>query len=132
MARQLQQQTTQNSNPSYYHHQFQSSSANDIDVVIALGAGASASADCVATNNCFTPNPLSVGAGHTVTWLNGDQVSHTITSGLASDSTPGSLFDSGLIRPGETFQFTFANPGTYRLLLYRTPLDDRTGTSRTR
>ncbi len=99
--------------PYYYHHQSQSNSPNDIDVVIALGAGASASARCVSTNNCFNPNPLSVDVGHTVTWLNGDQVSHTVTSGLVSDSNTGSLFDSGLISPGKTFQFTFANPGTY-------------------
>src|SRR5574337_152279 len=33
--------------------------ANEID--IATGAGGSANAACVATNNCFTPNPLTVG-----------------------------------------------------------------------
>ncbi|HJW19504.1 MAG TPA: hypothetical protein VJ571_02990, partial [Candidatus Nitrosotalea sp.] len=38
--------------------------ANEIDM--AKGAGASASAGCVAANNCFSPNPLSVTPGTTV------------------------------------------------------------------
>lgn len=42
------------------------------DVTIATGAGASASAACVATNSCFSPNPLTVAPGTTVTWTNND------------------------------------------------------------
>ncbi len=86
--------------------------ANEIDMV--KGAGASASADCVSANNCFTPNPMSVTPGTTVTWKNIDTVSHYVTSGKPSDETTGSVFDSGnLIKPGGTYQFTFANAGTY-------------------
>ncbi|MDE1838636.1 MAG: cupredoxin domain-containing protein [Thaumarchaeota archaeon] len=78
------------------------------------GAGASASAPCVAANNCFSPNPLNVAPGTTVTWKNTDTVSHYVTSGKPSDNTTGTVFDSGnLIKPGSTFQFTFANAGTY-------------------
>ena len=83
------------------------------DITIASGAGASASANCVTANNCFSPNPLTVAPGTTVTWTNGDTVSHTITSGKVSDNDAGSLFDSGLVKPGKTFQFTFANAGTF-------------------
>ena len=79
------------------------------DVTITAGAGASASADCVAANNCFSPSPLTVAPGTTVTWTNNDKLSHTITSGKVSDDNAGSLFDSGLVKPGKTFQFTFAN-----------------------
>ncbi|MGI0065351.1 MAG: cupredoxin domain-containing protein [Nitrosotalea sp.] len=86
--------------------------ASEIDM--AKGAGASASADCVAANNCFTPNPMSVTPGTTVTWKNTDTVSHYLTSGKPSDETTGTVFDSGnLIKPGGTYQFTFANAGTY-------------------
>ncbi|MGI0092838.1 MAG: cupredoxin domain-containing protein, partial [Nitrosotalea sp.] len=86
--------------------------ANEIDMV--KGAGASASADCVAANNCFSPNPLTVAPGTTVTWKNIDTVSHYVTSGKPSDETTGSVFDSGnLIKPGSTYQFTFANAGTF-------------------
>jgi len=83
------------------------------DITIATGAGASASADCVAANNCFSPNVLNVAPGTTVTWTNTDKVSHTITSGKVSDDSAGSMFDSGLVKPGKTFQFTFATAGTY-------------------
>jgi plastocyanin len=85
---------------------------NEIDM--ASGAGASAGAACVAANNCFAPNPLTVAPGTTVTWKNTDTISHYVTSGKASDETSGTLFDSGgLIKPGSTYQFTFANAGTF-------------------
>jgi plastocyanin len=86
--------------------------ANEIDM--ASGAGASANAACVTSNNCFAPNPLTVSPGTTVTWKNTDTVSHYVTSGKASDETTGTVFDSGnLIKPGSTYQFTFANAGTF-------------------
>src|SRR5438552_11581128 len=86
--------------------------ANEVDM--AKGAGASQTADCVAANNCFNPNPLTVAPGTQVTWKNTDTVSHTVTSGKPSDNQTGTVFDSGgLIKPGGTFQFTFQNAGTY-------------------
>ena len=86
--------------------------ANEIDMT--KGAGAAATADCVAAKNCFSPNPLNVTPGTTVTWKNTDTVSHYVTSGQPSDNTTGTVFDSGnLIKPGSTYQFTFANAGTY-------------------
>ncbi len=89
-----------------------SSSPNEIDM--AKGAGASALAGCVSTKNCFYPNPLSVIPGTTVTWKNTDDVQHYVTSGLSTDNTTGTVFDSGnLIKIGGTYQFTFYNSGTY-------------------
>jgi len=88
------------------------------DITITQGAGASASVDCVAANNCFSPNPITVTPGTTVTWTNTDTMSHTVTSGKVSDDNSGSLFDSGFISgttkiADHTFQFTFATAGTY-------------------
>ncbi len=86
--------------------------ANEIDMT--KGAGAAATADCVAANNCFSPGALSVTPGTTVTWKNTDTVSHYVTSGQPADNTTGTVFDSGnLIKPGGTYQFTFANAGTF-------------------
>ena len=86
--------------------------ANEIDMT--KGAGAAATAGCVAANNCFSPNALTVTPGTTVTWKNTDTVSHYVTSGQPSDNTTGTVFDSGnLIKPGGTYQFTFANAGTF-------------------
>ena len=86
--------------------------ASEIDMT--PGAGASASAACVAVHNCFSPNPDMVAPGTTVTWKNTDTVSHYVTSGKPSDNTTGTVFDSGnLIKPAGTYQFTFANAGTF-------------------
>lgn len=84
-----------------------------VQVTIALGAGSSADSACVATNTCFTPNPVQITPGDTVAWTNTDTVSHTVTSGKPIDPIVGSIFDSSIIRSGQTFSFTFQNPGTY-------------------
>ena len=79
------------------------------EIDMSPGAGASASAACVAVNNCFSPSPATVAPGTTVIWKNTDTVSHYVTSGKPSDNTTGTVFDSGnLIKPGSTYQFTFA------------------------
>ena len=85
--------------------------ANEVD--IQAGAGSSANAACVTTSNCFSPNPITVAPGTEVEWKNGDTVSHTVTSGKVTDDSAGSLFDSGLIKKGADFKFTFANAGTF-------------------
>ena len=82
-------------------------------VTIALNSGSSASADCVSAQNCYSPNPLTISSGMAVTWTNDDKISHTVTSGKISDNNAGSLFDSGLIKPADSFKFTFENAGTY-------------------
>ncbi|HEX5457059.1 MAG TPA: SIMPL domain-containing protein [Candidatus Nitrosotalea sp.] len=87
--------------------------SSSASISITSGSGASATADCVSTNDCFTPNPISVKPGTQVTWKNDDKVAHTVTSGKPSDSNTGTAFDSGLIKPGQTSQFTFQNAGTY-------------------
>jgi plastocyanin len=56
---------------------------------------------------------MTVTHGTTATWRNDDSAGHIITSGKVTDSNPGSLFDSGLVTPGETFHFTFTNVGTF-------------------
>lgn len=54
----------------------------------------------------FHPGHLQVAAGTTVTWTNQDDVQHTVTfrNGMA---------DSGLLPHGQTYQYTFASPGTF-------------------
>ncbi|MGI0101776.1 MAG: cupredoxin domain-containing protein [Nitrosotalea sp.] len=59
----------------------------------------------------FDPASLSVKVGTTVTWTNQDAAAHTVTSGDPS-AGPSGTFDSGLIKPGNTFKYTFTTPGT--------------------
>jgi plastocyanin len=54
----------------------------------------------------FQPSSTTVSVGTTITWRNNGRETHTVTS------TNG-LFNSGNISPGDDFQFTFENAGTY-------------------
>ena len=85
--------------------------ASEID--IATGAGSSLQASCVTTNNCFSPNPLTVAPGTTVTWKNTDTTTHYVCSGKPTDDQCGTVFEGDGIKSGKTFQFTFANAGTF-------------------
>lgn len=59
---------------------------------------------------------VTIGVNNTVMWVNQDETSHSVVSDYV-DPASGAL-DSyaqgeGRIAPGETFQFTFTQPGTY-------------------
>ena len=56
----------------------------------------------------YDPDPLTVPAGSTVTWVNHDSVYHTVTS----DQTVGPL-NSPNIQQGESFSFTFTAKGDF-------------------
>jgi plastocyanin len=57
-------------------------------------------------NRAFSPDELNVSVGTTVTWTNGDSVSHTSTSNAAG-------WNSGTIPPGGHFSFAFESAGTF-------------------
>jgi plastocyanin len=57
-------------------------------------------------NLAFAPGKLKIATGATVTWRNGDPLTHTIT---ATDHS----FDSGSVEYGRTWSRTFARAGTY-------------------
>ena len=54
----------------------------------------------------FVPATAEVPIGTTVTWVNDDNVPHTITS-------VSGTFDSGSIGPGKTYSFKFDQAGTF-------------------
>src|SRR5215218_11451091 len=57
----------------------------------------------------FSPDQLTVAPGTTATWINDGASPHTST---ADDGT----WDSGTLQPGESFSFTFDDPGDYSYL----------------
>ncbi len=68
------------------------------------------------TTNAFSPNPIQVRVGNTVTWTNNDSQPHTVASG--SNGQPDNKFNSSpnfnpLLNPGQTFSFTFTQAGDY-------------------
>jgi len=58
----------------------------------------------VIKNFSFNPSTLTVKVGTVVTWTNEDSVTHTVES---------NTFNSGNLKKGDTFQFTFNTVGTF-------------------
>jgi plastocyanin len=66
-------------------------------------------------NFLFQPSDISIPVGTTVIWTNRDGVPHTATSN-------DGVWDSGNLSEGESFSFTFEEPGTYPYLCLIHPL----------
>jgi plastocyanin len=73
----------------------------------ARAAAAPAGAMSVSIDNfSFTPKEITVAKGTTVTWVNRDDVPHTVVNG-------DKLFRSKALDTDDQFSFTFTEPGTY-------------------
>jgi plastocyanin len=57
--------------------------------------------------HAFIPQRVAVKAGTTVTWINDDDVPHTVASSTK-------LFKSKALDTGDRFSFTFTTPGAYQ------------------
>ncbi|MGH9954524.1 MAG: cupredoxin domain-containing protein [Nitrososphaeraceae archaeon] len=64
-------------------------------------------------DKAYVPNPAEVKVGESVTWTNDDSQIHTATSGAVGAEDSGSVFDSGILSPKATFDFTFDTAGEY-------------------
>ncbi len=89
-----------------------------VSLAAAGGARAGTTHTVDIANFAFSPQTLTIQVGDTVTWTNRDDVPHTATS------TTGA-FDSGLRPQGQSYSFTFTEPGTYDYLC--TPHPTMTG-----
>ncbi len=58
----------------------------------------------------FTKGTRTVAVGTSVTWKNRDDTTHTVTA------RDGTSFDSGPLRPGETYTHVFSRRGTFEYL----------------
>ena len=75
-------------------------------VVLAAPGAAASTADVEMHEKLYVPRDLDVLVGTTVTWRNTDRTTHTVTE-------DEDAFDSGHLRPGESFSRTFAERGTF-------------------
>jgi plastocyanin len=73
---------------------------------VSIGPGSS-----TLTTDAFSPNPIQVSVGTTVTWTNNDAQPHTVSSG--ENATPNGLFDSPIMAPKATFEHTFTEAGEF-------------------
>jgi len=76
-------------------------------VSLAAAAPAPQTAQVTIGNFTFGPAVLTVSPGATVTWLNGDDIPHTV---VAADKR---AFRSKVLDSGDSFAFTFTRPGSY-------------------
>src|SRR4051812_13474418 len=58
------------------------------------------------STTAYSPNPINVAVGGTVTWTNADSIAHTSTGN-------GGTWDSGVIAPGGRFSRAFPTTGTF-------------------
>ena len=75
--------------------------------VTPVAAAASAPVTVKIANFTFAAPTVSVAPGTTVTWVNEDDIPHTV---VASDNK---LFRSKVLDSGDRFSFTFGAAGTY-------------------
>jgi plastocyanin len=80
----------------------ESASAQGI-VTINIPAGATGKG-----RDAYGENPKVVQQGATVVWTNTDTVAHTVTS-----DDPNGPLKSETLNPGQSYSYTFNNPGTY-------------------
>ncbi len=59
------------------------------------------------TSQPYTPQSFTVKVGGSVTWVNRDATTHTVTDN-------NKAFDSGNIASGATYKYTFTTAGTYQ------------------
>jgi len=74
-------------------------SANVMPVSIVSGSR-------LLTTDAYSPNPVTVPRGSTVTWTNNDSIAHTSTSDSGA-------WSSGTMAPGATFSMTFPTAGSF-------------------
>jgi len=81
------------------------------EATVSMVAGSSVPGCEETAEGCFTPTTVTIAAGGHVEWVNDDTMMHFATSGIAP--TPDGIFDSGMVMAGESWSYTFDEPGTY-------------------
>lgn len=72
----------------------------------AGGPAATATASVKIGNFTFNPAAITVKVGGTVTWVNGDDIPHTVMS-------KDKIFKSAVLDTGDHFSFTFTKAGQF-------------------
>ncbi|MFQ5970577.1 MAG: plastocyanin/azurin family copper-binding protein [Nitrososphaerales archaeon] len=96
--------------PAYAVGSSVNAQTNTADVQIAEGA-----AD-VENSKFYVPARITIPVGTTVVWTNLDDAAHTVTDGTATSPQWGTVFDSGIMRLGTVYKFTFDEVGGFPYL----------------
>lgn len=79
---------------------------NGSGMLVRTAGGTDAAAQVMIDNFVYSPVPLTVKVGTTVTWINHDDIPHTV------DSTQGK-FKSAALDTDDKFEFRFTEAGEY-------------------
>ena len=79
---------------------------NGSRALVRAAAGADVASQVAIDNFVYSPVPLTVKVGTTVTWINHDDIPHTV------DSTQGK-FKSAALDTDDKFEFRFTEAGEY-------------------
>ena len=71
------------------------------------GGGGGGGTEVSMADIAFDPAEVTVAVGDTVTWVNDDSVDHDVTADSFSSGDPGGM------APGDTFDHTFEEAGTF-------------------
>jgi len=68
----------------------------------------------------FVPNTINITKGDTIVFINVDGtnggIAHSIVSVQIGTTLPDGIFDSGLIKIGQSFKISFDEPGIYEYI----------------
>ncbi len=76
--------------------------------LLATSLGPAFAEQVVIDDFAFAPAQVTVKPGATITWTNRDDMPHTVT-----DTATPRAFRSEALDTGDSFSFTFTQPGTY-------------------
>jgi plastocyanin len=73
--------------------------------------------DVIIDDLAFEPKNVTINVGESVRWINAEgglvPIPHSSTSGDPSDDNEGDVWDSGTIRPGDSFTRQFNEEGVF-------------------
>jgi len=98
-----------------------SSSSNDDQVISQINNSIPAVILGLHGDKSYSPNPITIERSQTITWYNGDTISHTVTSGQGDDKDVGQEFDSEAIIPNQYYSITFDESGEYSYYCFYHP-----------
>ena len=75
---------------------------HSVIVIPARGSGTQGCEESI--DGCFHPSTMRIYVGGNIMFLNEDTTAHTFTAGTDADGLTGE-FDSGLLTPGESFEY---------------------------
>ena len=95
-------------------HGMKNAYADHHEVTITPVSGSGSGPGCELTDNgCFSPSTVTVYVGSLIVFSNTDNVKHTFTSGSPSDNEIGTEFNSGMLEPGASSEWTPENVGEF-------------------